>query len=264
MARWRRSWWSPPNSEGMNLSKMILLLLALSVVLPRVSYAESISEMMAASMRQDDDDELNIPSFVGEEKQIGKSKYLALGLSILVPGAGQYYTENRGKMIAFGAAEAAIWSGFVGIRTYGSWKREDYKAWAAYHAGADINGKPDLFFEKMTYYDNVDEYNQLAPLYDGSDAILFNGPENYWNWDSKTSRDRYRSLRNQSKNAYRRSLFFVAAALVNRVVSGIDAYRSADMYVGDREFSDAGWGMYYSTSGPIWDSEIRLGVVKRF
>jgi hypothetical protein len=237
--------------------------LALALAAPLVSRAETISQLMSKSL-QDDDDNLNIPSILSEENSSGKSKFLALGLSLLLPGAGQYYTENKGKTIAFGAAEATIWGGFAGMRTYGSWKKEDYKAWAAYHAGADINGKSDLYFEKMTYYDNVDEYNQLAPLYDGSDAVLFKGPDDYWNWDSNNSRNQYRNLRNQSKNAYRRSLFFVAAALVNRIVSGIDAYRAADEFVANREFSDARWGLYYSTSGPMPAGEVRLGVVRRF
>jgi hypothetical protein len=240
-----------------------LLALALALATPLVSRAETISQLMSKSI-QDDDDNLNIPSIFDEEKSAAKSKFLALGLSLLLPGAGQYYTENKGMTIAFGAAEATIWGGFAGMRMYGRWKKEDYEAWAAFHAGADIKGKSDLYFEKMTYYDNVDEYNQLAPLYDGSDAVLFKGPDDYWNWDSNNSRNQYRNLRNQSKNAYRRSLFFVAAALANRIVSGIDAYRAADEFVANREFSDARWGLYYSTSGPLPVGEVRLGVVRRF
>jgi hypothetical protein len=228
--------------------------------------AQTISQLMASeSMRQRD--ELNIPSFLEPEKDTGphKSKFLALGLSMILPGAGQYYTEDKKKMAIFGSVEAAIWTGFFGLRSYGAWKKEDYKAWAAFHAGADVNGKSDLFYEKLTYYDNINEYNQLAPLYDGDQAVLFD-PDGgyYWNWDTTANRDRFRNLRNQSKSAYRRSIFLLGGALINRILSGIDAYRSANAYGPDSEFGQRGWRIYYTSTGPLLESEVRVGLVRRF
>lgn len=222
---------------------------------------------MASSEALFDDDDLNMPSYSapGQERPQAKSKYMALGLSFLLPGAGQYYTESKTKTIIFGSAEAVIWGGFFGLRQYGSWKKDDYRAWAAFHAGADVNGKPDIYYEKLTYYDNLNEYNQLAPLYDGDEATLFPAtPNYYWNWDSDGSRDRYRNLRNQSKNAYRRSFFMVGAALINRFLAGIDAYRTADNFEADTEFSLAGWNMYYQSTGPLWDSEVEIGILRKF
>jgi hypothetical protein len=61
-------------------------------------------------------------------------------------------------------------------------------------------------------------------LYDGDDAVIY--PENdFWNWqwDSQSSRERYRELRNQSKAAYRKALYMVGLAALNRVVSVLDA-----------------------------------------
>jgi len=229
--------------------------------------AQTISEMMASSSNLRDDDDLNLPTYYspGEERPHGKSKFLALGLSFVLPGAGQYYTENKGKAVIYGSIETAIWCGFVGLRQYGKWKKEDYRAWAAFHAGADVNDKPDIYYEKLTYYDNLNEYNQLAPLYDGDEATLFpSTPEYYWNWDSNENRDRYRHLRNQSKNAYRSSLFMLGAAFINRILSGIDAYRAAGYYEGDSEFGMAGWDVYCQSAGPLWDGEVELGVVRKF
>jgi hypothetical protein len=248
--------------------KNLALIIAFFLILDLSASARegSISQMMTTGSMLKDDDDLNLPSFLESESgRSGKSKFLALGLSFLLPGSGQYYTENKRKAIIFGSAEALIWGGFFGLRQYGSWKKEDYKAYAAFHAGANVNGKPDIFFEKLTYYDNINEYNQLAVLYDGEDAVLF--PVNssyYWNWDSRESRDHFRNLRNLSKNAYRRSLFMVGAALANRILAGIDAYRSASMYETDSEFSVAGWRPYYEMSGPIWNSEVEIGVIKNF
>ncbi len=210
-------------------------------------------------------DDLNAPVFSSAASVKQKSKFAAMGLSLLLPGAGQYYTGNSSKMAIFGGAEALIWTSFFGLRTYGSWKKEDYKGWAAYHAGADIAGKPDLFFEKLTYYDNLNEYNQLQLVYEGVDAQLFpSTPGYWWNWDSDASREHYRALRNQSKLAYRRSLFLVGAAVVNRLLSAIDAYRSASSYDRNGEFGAADWGLYYAADGPLWNSKLEVGFVKRF
>jgi len=98
------------------------------------------------------DDELNIPSFLNTEKEESrprKSKFLALGLSFVLPGAGHYYTDNKSRMMFFGTNEALIWSGFFGFRLYGNWKKEDYSAWSSFHAGAVVDGKDDRFFEKL-------------------------------------------------------------------------------------------------------------------
>lgn len=254
------------NSDIMKCLKPLVLTIALATFIGGTVRAETISSMMVAGLRADKDD-LNIPSFLSQEKDRGhkKSKFLALGLSLLLPGAGQYYTENKSKMVIFGSAEGLVWSGFFGLRMYGGWKKDDYRAWAAFHAGADVNGKPDIYYEKLTYYDNLNEYNQLARVVDGPEARLFPvSPQYYWNWDSDQSRSHYRDLRNQSKNAYRRSLLFVGAALVNRILAGIDAYREAGAYSREKEFSRAGWNLYYSSAGIGGDGKIEVGLAMRF
>jgi hypothetical protein len=153
-----------------------------------------------------------------------KSATKAMVLSLILPGAGEYYAESKLRSGVFLGIEGAIWSSFLGFRTYGSWKKRDYKGYASLHADANLEGKSDDFFEDLTYYDNRDEYNQFARLYDGDAAIIY--PENdFWNWqwDSQSSRERYRELRNQSKSAYRKALYMVGLAALNRVVSVLDA-----------------------------------------
>lgn len=250
----------------MNGCKIITLSLAILVLFSVPAHPETVSKMMANTVRSGGDD-LNEPVFSNPEKKIDhkKSKFVALGLSLLLPGAGQYYTNSKTKMIIFGSAEAFVWSGFFGLRMYGNWKKDDYMAWAAFHAGADVNGKPEIFYEKMTFYDNLNEYNQLARVIDGSEAYLFpSTPAYYWNWDSDQSRAHFRSLRNQSKNAYRQSLLFAGAAIINRVLAGIDAYRSASAYDRENEFSDAKWRLYYSTNGVAKDGAVEIGIAMRF
>lgn len=230
--------------------------------------SQTISQKMMAGLGElSQDDDLNYYDFPSERKSKpgDKSKWKALGLSVLMPGAGQYYTESKGKMMFFGGAEALIWSNFIGFRLYGKWKKEDYISMAARHAGVDVRNKSDSYFETLTYYDNINIYNQLELLYERSEAELFpNTPEYYWNWDSDGNRVLYRKLRNDSKTAIRRSLLFLGAALVNRVISGIDAYRSAGPFNRRKEFSDNGWRVYYSAAGLFEENNIEFGVSRQF
>jgi len=250
--------------------KYFLLCLAIVTIFAADLPAETIRQSMEAgikSMGSGDDDDLNFPLFdnTKDKNAGGKSKWKALGFSLLLPGAGQYYTESRNRTIIFGSAEALVWSGFFGFRTYGSWKKEDYRAWAALKAGAIVDGKDENFFEKLTYYDNLDEYNQFELLYEGSQAVVFpDTREYYWNWDSDTSRNHFRDLRNQSKAAYRRSLLFLGAAVANRILAGIDAFRAASSYSKRDEFSDGGWNLYYTASSLMKDGEVEIGITKQF
>ncbi len=173
------------------------------------------------------------PSFGDEfQKPSGrKSTTKAMLLSLLLPGAGELYAENSTGSHIFLGLEGSIWTGFFAFRTYGSWKKTDYKDYAALHAGVNLDSKTDDYFENMTYYDNRDEYNQFARLYHGADATIY--PENdfwNWNWDSQDSKGTFRDLRNQSKMAYRKALFMVGLAAVNRIVSVMDAARSVKKF----------------------------------
>jgi len=173
------------------------------------------------------------PSFEDEfQKPSGrKSTTKAMFLSLLLPGAGELYAENANGSRIFLGLEGSIWAGFFAFRTYGSWKKTDYKGYAALHAGVNLDSKTDDYFENITYYDTRDQYNQFARLYHGADATIY--PENdfwNWNWDSQDSKGRFRDLRNQSKTAYRRALFMVGLAAVNRIVSVLDAARSVKKF----------------------------------
>lgn len=229
--------------------------------------SQTISQKMAMGLQSNQGKDDGFYDYLNDFGKVEgqKSKWKALGLSLLLPGAGQYYTEARGNMALFGGAEALIWTNFIGFRLYGKWKKEDYIGWAARHAGVDVSGKNDSYFETITYYDNIDIYNQLELLYERTEAQLYPAtPYYYWNWDSDANRHYYRKLRNDSKTAYRRSILFLGAAFVNRVLSGIDAYRSAGSYNRQKEFSENGWRLYCSSADIISDGKIEIGLSRAF
>ncbi len=190
------------------------------------------SSIILAGQNSDRNAQMN-PSFEDEfQRPTGrKSTTKAMLLSLLLPGAGELYAQNATGSRIFLGLEGSIWAGFFGFRTYGAWKKSDYKGYAALHAGVNLGSKTDDYFENITYYDTRDQYNQFARLYHGTDATIY--PENdfwNWNWDSQDSKGRFRDLRNQSKTAYRSALFMVGLAAVNRIVSVLDAARSVKKF----------------------------------
>lgn len=150
----------------------------------------------------------------------------AMILSFLFPGAGQYYADSKFKGQVFMGAEVSIWAGFIAYRVYGGWKKDDYKDFAAAHAGVDNSGKNEEFYDWLGFYDNREEFNQFGRLYYPDRAYLPDNSSYYWQWDSKESRIAFKDMKDDSKRAFRNSTFMIGLAIANRVISGIDTYRT--------------------------------------
>ena len=78
-----------------------------------------------------------------EKKSVG----LAAFYSLLIPGMGELYTGafgSSGKY--FLAAEGVLWLTWGAFDVYGNSLRNDSRAYAVSHAGADVTGKNDQFF----------------------------------------------------------------------------------------------------------------------
>jgi TM2 domain-containing membrane protein YozV len=205
------------------------LLLNPVVSLSNLSYYQFYSELVEATQSQEDFFEM--PGEFGEKKEGLKSVTKAAFLSFLLPGTGEVYAGSQTKGKIFLCVEASFWAGFFGFRTYGGWLKKDYKNYAASHAGVNLAGKSDDFFDDLAFYDSRDEYNQFALLYHREDAKPY--PENdfwMWEWDSPNSKSHYRNLKNRSKSAYRKTLYMVGLSAVNRIVSVIDAMKAVKSY----------------------------------
>lgn len=150
----------------------------------------------------------------------------AMLLSALLPGAGQYYAGSTFRGQVFMGIEAAIWSGFITWRVYGDWKRDDYKSYAATHAGVDNAGKDNEFYDWIGFYDSRDEFNQLGRLYSPERPFLPDDQANFWQWDSEASRMVFKDIKDASKKSFRNASFMLGLALFNRVIAGIDTYRT--------------------------------------
>lgn len=169
------------------------------------------------------------------------SKMKAVALSILVPGAGQYYAGEKGRAEIFFGAEVLTWASWLGFHTYGKWKEDDYIRYAQQHAGIDPSGKDDEFFKNLTFYDNRYDYNTAGRIINPRAPYYPDTRSYYWQWDDDDSRSTYRNIRNASKTAFRKATFMIGVAVFNRIVSGIDAFRTASKVtqkVKDDEFEE--------------------------
>ncbi len=175
-----------------------------------------------------DDQKIGKPADkMATEGKGGKSVLKAGLLSALVPGGGQYYLGRRRTAKFFFAAEAATWVAYVSFHTYGNWKKADYIGYAAEHAHAQLAGKSENFLNWVGFYDNLREFNTMGRVSDPDRPYLENTPTNHWEWQSESERRMYRDLRNGSKESYRRADFMIVAAVVDRIISIVDAVRSA-------------------------------------
>ena len=161
----------------------------------------------------------------GEKDKVNVGR--AVGLSFLLPGAGQWYAGRRGRAGVFLGVEAATWTAFGYFLTVKSQKRDDYQLYARVHAGVDPSGKSDDFYRTLSFYDSREQYNDEGRLLDASRPYYPDTPEWDWLWESPAARQHYRSLRNQSNEAESRAKFTLGIALLNRLVSAVDAWRTA-------------------------------------
>lgn len=151
----------------------------------------------------------------------------AILYSALVPGWGEYYVGHHNKAKYFFAAEVLTWVGFISYRTYGSWKKQDFIRFASERANAKLDGRDDAFLDLVGFYSDIDQYNTLGRVSDPERPYLFDTPENHWHWQNEKDRASYRTLKNRSREAYRRANFMIGLAIVNRLISMIDAAHDA-------------------------------------
>ena len=156
------------------------------------------------------------------------SKANALMLSLVLPGAGEWYAGSSKMARIFFGTEVALWATFGSFRVYGNWIRNDYQSFAAAHAGVDPSDKDHAYFVAVENYMNIQDYNQAKLQQRDLSAMYPENEEYSWQWDSDNSRASFEKMRVKSDKAFSRSMIVVGAIVVNHIISGIDAVRAAN------------------------------------
>lgn len=156
-----------------------------------------------------------------------KSPKRAFFLSLMLPGAGQYYAGARESAKTFLVADALLWGVFAAFRTHQGWREADYVAHATLHAGTDPSGRSDQYLEDLGEYASAAQYNEYAAGIEGPSAVLYGG-EADWEWDSEAPRQQYKGLRRSAWLAHTRTTYVIGGLALGRIVSAIHAARSVE------------------------------------
>jgi len=176
-----------------------------------------------------------------------KSPKKALGLSALLPGAGQAYAGSYLKTAGFIAVEAMGWTIYTVYNKKGNdidkefkayadahWSESEYWDWISRHSGIDRNDMDALReWEKsrfshhlhldkdQQYYEMIGKYDQFNYGWDDSDIGLL---DEGWNIDQRSQhRLYYEDRRHDSNAALKTATTGLTLVMFNHILSAIDA-----------------------------------------
>lgn len=158
-----------------------------------------------------------------------KNPALAILFSMMLPGMGELYAGNYSSGQYFTIAEAALIGMYVGVNSYGNWKKDNYQLFAGSAGGVNSAGKNDEYYGRIGEYKDIEQYNNIKALNREFDK-MYDPALFYWKWKKDEDREAYRDMWLSSQHAYNNLRFVVGAMLLNRLVSTINAVRSVTAY----------------------------------
>lgn len=151
-------------------------------------------------------------------------------LSLLLPGAGQYYNGDRAKAWAFAGVEAAVWASYLTFDVQGDNRTDTYVEYAGIYAGVPGDDHDESYWRAVGRYLDSDAYNEAvrreARAF-GTDPTGLVGPDAGWQWRNEDHLRIYQDLRADAARSYDRRDFMTLFAILNRVVSVYDAVRNS-------------------------------------
>lgn len=192
-------------------------------------------------------------------KQPGhKSPGKASLLSAAVPGLGQLYNGNKIKAATFFAADVTAWvlhfkwhkdgddmTDAFNVFNDDHWSRDDYQTYLLLTYGETSDTLIDSvevshhlpLTNTQQYYEMTGKYNQFAWGWD--DAVLNGDSLNDFsaqnppppavdpNVPQSANRNKYEQMRADANSRYDRAQTMIIVAMVNRLISGFEAFLSA-------------------------------------
>lgn len=181
-----------------------------------------------------------------------KSRYKAALFSALIPGMGEAYAGHKGRAVAFGTAELGIWVTYGAFKIQESSRHDRAIEFAVAVAGANTGGSDEYYkaVGRFRRSDGPGMWNEFVrrQARDTGEVI---GPEYYgadaWAWTSEANQIAYRELRRKELAAEENATNMFAFAILNRVLSVIDA-----VYIVSKDnqaIESAGFGLKFDTGG---------------
>lgn len=191
-----------------------------------------------------------------------KSKSRAFLQSLIIPGWGQYYAESKTMAKVFFVSEILLWGSYVGFTVWGNWLEDDYRTFAATHAGINPDGKPKRYFVDIGNFNDIFDFNQ-AQLRDRDVSDLYEETnEFFWRWDNVGNRRKFEDMRIRSDRAENRAEFTLATIFVNHLISAIHSTLAVHKF--NKRLSEKGFGFRIELEGYSENRHFRFKVAKSF
>ena len=197
-------------------------------------------------------------------RNFGKKTKAAL-LSAVMPGAGQWYVGNRPRAYLMGGIEAAIWTTYVVFDHMGDGWQDSAVDYAMVYAGTS-GAHNDAYWINVGSYMDSDAY--YADLDREARALQEPYPvertADPWQWVNNQRRLDFWSLWGDAHDSYDRRDYMYVFALVNRVVSMVDAVLGVDKMDGNLESSILGLDVKLAVVSELNDPGARWTFTRRF
>lgn len=178
-----------------------------------------------------------------------KAPGVALLMSLILPGSGEYYAGNKTYAAVFMVSEALLWLGMYANNAYAANLADAYKSYAATHASVQVGGKDWQYWTNIGKYDDIYSYNEQRRRQRLFDDVYEENQANYWLWDSYKNRITYDGKRINANEAAARVIYFQAAVALNHLVSAVHAMYRARMH-NKRIDSRTAWNIRFESARP--------------
>lgn len=162
------------------------------------------------------------PSAFGGHSTIPAPKYGVIKSAVL-PGWGEhsYNSDKRGYI--FNGVEVALWV-FAGISSSTANGHENDLFYFASEYGqvTDPHLKSDVFIDRISKYDSMDEYNDQMLRNRQWDQVYSAENGQYWLWESPEKRVEYFDIKTQRYLWRQRLTYSFGAIALNHLVSMMD------------------------------------------
>lgn len=144
--------------------------------------------------------------------------------SALIPGWGEhdYLSHKRGYI--FNGIEASLWI-FAGLAYSSAIQHENdlYFAASEYGQISDPHLKSDVFLDRVSKYNSMEEYNEQMLRNRQWDRIYSAEKGEFWEWESYEKREEYFEIKTMRWQWRQRLTYTFGAIALNHLVSSMDA-----------------------------------------
>lgn len=146
-------------------------------------------------------------------------------LSLILPGAGEYFLGHKKIAKIFFGTELLILGSYLGAQAYIDVLENDYKTFAALHANVNTYNKSEQYWIDLGNADHIFSFNEKKRIERNINALYPETPDNFWEWDSRENRLAYNKQRFKQHDWKHRLNIIIGAFIFNRIVSAVDVIR---------------------------------------